>query len=203
MPDEFDEFIDEIKKYFKLNSDTFDVDFLFIPESENMLDNKPKDKKIKGFKISYHFETGMEKPEIKIEGDVDERRIREYLKDADLSKYPNMKRLLEVGSVKEIDASKLSLEFTEQDKNLSILEPYTEVNNYKEYTEIVLDIPGMSKEDVKVEISEGGTTLIFNAENRIRRYTKSIYLPFKFTTKNYEIEVKNGLAVIKVKKSDK
>lgn len=201
MSDEFDDFIDKIKKFFKINSDMFDVDFLFIPDSENKLDLKPKNNKIKGFKVSYHFETGMEKPEIRIEGDIDESRIREYLKDVDLSEYPYMKRLLETRSVNEIDASKLSLDFSEHD--LSRLEPHTEVNNYKDYAEIVLDIPGMSEEDVFIEIIEGGTKLLFNAENNNRKYTKSIYLPFTSSIENYEIEVKNGLAVILVKKSDK
>jgi len=203
VSDEFDDFIEKIKKYFKIDSDMFDVDFLFVPDSENKLDLKPKDNKIKGFKISYHFETGMEKPEIKIEGDIDERRIRDYLRDVDLSKYPDMKRLLETRSIKEIDASKLSLEFTEQEEDFSIVEPHTEINNYKDYSEIVLEIPGMSEEDVKIEITEGGTKLIFKAENNNRRYNKSIYLPFKSSTQNYEMEVKNGLAVIFVKKSDK
>ncbi|MFX1600126.1 MAG: hypothetical protein ACFFB6_05970, partial [Promethearchaeota archaeon] len=76
MRDEFDDIIDEIKKYFKIDSDKFDVDFLFIPESESNINLKPKNEKIKGFKISYHFETGMEKPEIRIEGNIDDKRIR-------------------------------------------------------------------------------------------------------------------------------
>lgn len=200
MPDEFDDIFDEIKKYFKLNSDKFDVDFLFIPDSEENLDIKPENKKMKGFKISYHFESGMEKPEIRIEGDIDERRIREYLKNVDFSKYPNMKRLPEKGTVQEIDAKKLSLEFPEQDNDLSILEPHTEINDYYDYTEIVLDIPGMNEEDVMIKITEGGTKLIFDAENKIRKYTKNIYLPFKASAENYKLEVKNGLAIIIVKK---
>ena len=200
MSDELDDIFDEIKKYFKLDSDKFDVDFLFIPDSEKNLKFKPEDEKIMGFKISYHFESGMEKPEIRIEGDIDEKKIREYFKDVDFSKYPNMKRLLETRSIQEIDAKKLSLEFPEQDNDLAFLEPHTEVNEYKDYTEIVLDIPGISEEDVMIEITKGGTKLIFNAENKIRKYTKNIYLPFKTSTENYELEVKNGLAIIVVKK---
>jgi HSP20 family molecular chaperone IbpA len=111
-----------------------------------------------------------------------------------------MKRIIETGTVQEIDAKKLSLEFPEQDNDLSILEPHTEVNDYNDYTEIVLDIPGISEEDVMIEITKGGTKLIFNAENKIRKYTKNIYLPFKTSTENYELEVKNGLAIIVVKK---
>jgi len=113
VPDDFDEFIDEIRKYFKIDTDLFDVDFLFIPESEKNLDLKPKDNRIKGFKISYHFETGMEKPEIRFEGNFDDKRIREYLKNVDFLKYPDLKKIFETKSIEEIDASELSLEFSE------------------------------------------------------------------------------------------
>ncbi|MFX1418596.1 MAG: hypothetical protein ACFE9N_06720 [Promethearchaeota archaeon] len=203
MPDEFDDFIDEIKKRFNLNSDMFDVDFLFIPESDSNPELNPFNRKIKSFKISYHFESGMEKPEIKIEGNIDDHKIREYLANVDLSKYPTLKKMFKTESIEEIDANKLSLDFSEQESNLSILEPHTEINDYKDYSEIILDIPGMSEEDIKIDISEGGTQLIFNAENKGRRYNKNIYLPFKTTTKSYELEVKNGLGIIIVKKPDK
>ena len=203
MSDDFDDIIDEIRRYFKLDSDIFDVDFLFIPESESDSDLKPKDKKIKGFKISYHFETGMEKPEIRIEGNIDDNKIREYLENVNLSKYPTLKKLFETKSIEEIDANKLSLDFSEKDNDLSILEPNTEINDYKDYTEIIFDIPGMREEDVMIDISEGGTKLIFNAENINRKYMKNVYLPFKTSAENYEMEVKNGLAIIIVKKSDR
>jgi HSP20 family molecular chaperone IbpA len=203
VPDDFDDIIDEIKKYFKLDSDIFDVDFLFIPESVSNLGLNPEDEKVKGFKISYHFETGMEKPEIKIEGNVDDKKIREYLKDINLSRYSTLKNLFETKSMKELDADKLSLEFSEKDEDLYILEPHTEINDYNDYTEIVLEIPGMSKEDVMVDFTEGGSKLIFNAENSNRKYMKNVYLTFTSSTDDCEIMVKNGLAIITVKKSNK
>lgn len=202
MSDDFDDIIDEIRRYFKLDSDVFDVDFLFIPESESNLGLEPEDKKVKGFKISYHFETGMEKPEIKIEGNIEGKRIREYLKDVDLSRYPTLKNLFESKSIKEIDAGKLSIESHAQEEYLYILEPHTEINDYKDYTEIVLEIPGMSKEDVIIDFSVEGNKLIFNAENNNRKYLKKVYLPFTSSTEDHEMEVKNGLAIIIVKKSE-
>ena len=201
--DDFDDIIDEIKKYFKLDSDIFDVDFLFIPESKTDLGLKPENKNVKGFKVSYHFESGMEKPEIKIEGNVDEKRIRELLKDIDISKYPTLKKMLESKSAKEYDANILSLDSHEQGEDLYLLEPHAEINDYKDYTEIVFEIPGMSKEDVIIDFSEGGSKLIFNAENENRKFMKSVHLPFISSPKDYEMEVKNGLAIIVAKKSDK
>ena len=201
--DDFDDIIDEIKRYFKLDSDIFDVDFLFIPESRNDLDLKPENKNVKGFKVSYHFESGMEKPEIKIEGNIDENRIRELLKDVDTSKYPTLKKMFEPKPLKGLDADTLSLEYPVQDEDLFILEPHTEINDYNEYTEIVVEIPGMSDEDVIIDFSEGGNKLIFNAENKNRRFMKKVHLPFRSSPNDIEMEVKNGLAIIVAKKSDK
>ena len=203
MRDEFDDIIDRIKKYFSLDSDIFDMDFLFIPESEKNLNLKPQNNKSKGFKISYHFETGMKNPEFKIEGNIDDKKIRDLIKNVDLSKYPTLEKRFETRSVEEIDADKLSLDFTRQEEDLTLLEPLTEINDYKEYSEIIFDIPGMNEEDVIINISERGTELIFNAENNIRKYKKTVYLPFKTSVDNFEMEVKNGLAIITVKKLNK
>jgi HSP20 family molecular chaperone IbpA len=198
--DDFDDIIDKIKKYFKLDSDIFDVDFLFIPESEKGINFKPNDKNVKGFKISYHFETGMKKPEIKIKGNVDEKQIRDYLKNVDISRYPTLKKLFDASSTKEIDVNTLSLDFPEQDNDLQPMEPHTEINDYKDYSEVVFDVPGMSEEDIIFNISESGKRLNFSAKNAFRTYSKSITLPFKSTNENCDLEVKNGLAIISIQK---
>ncbi len=203
MSDDFDDIIDKIKKYFKLNSDIFDIDFLFIPESKNDLKLNPEDKNIKGLKISYHFESGMDNPEIKIEGNIDKERIFDYLKNVDLSKYPTLERLFDTKSMEEIDASELSLEHSGDNKDLLILEPITEINDCKDFTEIILEVPGMREEDVQISYSEEGTKLIFKAENQFRKFMKHIYLPFKSSIKDSLLEVNNGLAIIKVKNSKK
>ncbi|MFX0001674.1 MAG: Hsp20/alpha crystallin family protein [Candidatus Hodarchaeota archaeon] len=203
MPDDFDDIIDEIRKYFKLGSNKFDVDFLFIPESERRLGLKPEGKKIKAFKISYHFESGMEKPEIRIEGNIDEEKIQEYFEGIDISQHPTLKKLLESSSIEEIDAGKLSLETSELNADLFILEPPTEVNDYNDHTEIVFEIPGMSEDDVIIDFDEEGRNLIFKAENQSRRYIKNIFLPFTASTRKCDLQVKNGLAIIRVMKSDK
>ncbi|MFX1390984.1 MAG: hypothetical protein ACFE9Z_13045, partial [Promethearchaeota archaeon] len=198
--DEFDDFIDEIKKKFKINSDTFDIDFLFLPESESGLNLKPKEDKVKGFKISYHFESGMEKPEIKVKGNIDKNHIRDYLKNIDESKYPYLKKFFDSKSVNELDAKNLSLDIPDRNLNLSILEPQAEINDYKDHIEIVFEIPGMIEEDVAIEFKEGGSTIYFIAENENRMYEKSLILPFKANFENYDLKVKNGLAIVNIKK---
>jgi HSP20 family molecular chaperone IbpA len=206
MMDDFEDFIDRIKKYFKLDSDMFDVDFLFVPESEMNLGKEPNDEKIKGFKISYHYESGMDKPEIKIEGDLENKNIREYLKNIDLSKTPKLQDLYKSQSKIEIDARKLSLETTQDNKGefeTPIIEPYTEVCDNEGSSEILIEIPGMARDNVNIKLDEKGRKLIFTAENRKRTYIKSIPLPFKSSEMNCEVEVNNGIALIRVHEADK
>ncbi len=200
--DEYDDLFDKIKKYFKIDSDIFDVDFLFIPESENSLDLKPENDHTKGFKISYHFERGMDKPDVRIKGNINKRQIRDYLNKIDLSKDPYIEKIFNASPTEEIDVNNLSLDFSEDTIDLPIVDPDTEVNNYNDAAEIILDIPGINKEDVLIELKKNGTELIFSAENRNRKYNKILTLPFKCNLENCKIEVKNGLAIIKIKKLD-
>ncbi len=200
MRDDFDEFIDDIKKFFKIDSDIFDVDFLFLPESEMYKGKIFNDKKVKGFKISFHYETGMDKPEIKIEGNIDDKKLQDYLKNIDISKYPKLKDLLDISHKKEIDAGELSLEFHEQNKDIDFLEPYTEIIDSNDSLEIVFEIPGMDKDNVNISFNNEKNELIFNAENKNRKYMKNIPLPFKSSKKDVQIEVNNGIANIKLSK---
>ena len=206
MSDDFDDFIDRIKKYFKLDSDMFDVDFLFVPESDIDLAKKPNDEKVKGFKISYHYESGMDKPEIKVKGNLDDKNIREHLRNVDLSKIPKLKDLYNSPSKKEIDASKLSLETSlknEADVGTYVLEPYAEICDNEGFSEILIEIPGMGTDNVNIRFEDKGRKLIFTAENEKRRFMKSVQLPFKTSETECEIEVNNGIAIIKVSEAVK
>ncbi|MFX1312108.1 MAG: Hsp20/alpha crystallin family protein [Promethearchaeota archaeon] len=200
MRDNFDEFIDDIKKFFKIDSDIFDIDFLFLPKSEIYKGSVLTNKKIKGFKISLHHETGMDKPEIKVEGKIDDKNLKDYLKNIDISKYPEFKDFLDVSPKKEIDAGELSLDFYEQNKNNDFLKPYTEIIDCNDSFEILFEIPGMDKENVSISFNDEKNELIFNAENENRKYMKNITLPFKYLKKDIQIEVNNGIANIKLNK---
>ncbi|MHA1931548.1 MAG: hypothetical protein ACW96X_03355 [Promethearchaeota archaeon] len=204
LSDEFDDFIDKIKKHFKLDSDMFEIDFLFLPESEIKRGRPPNNKNIKGFKISYHFESGMEKPEIKIEGNVDSKKVWEYLKDADFSKFPHVHELYESQSTKEIDVNTLSLESYEEgkeDDKFLILKPYTEVCNNEGFTEILVEIPGIDHEDVELSFKNQGKKLVFRAGNENRKYMTTVTLPFQSSIENCNLEVKNGVGIIHVSKA--
>jgi HSP20 family molecular chaperone IbpA len=204
MRDDFDDFIDRIKKYFKLDSDMFDIDFLFVPESDKNLNKILKDENIKGFKISYHYDSGMDKPEIKVEGNIDDKRIHEYLKNVDLTKIPQLKDVYNTKSTtQEIDASVLSLDtsFKKVGKNQgNFAEPYTEICDNDGFTEIMIEIPGMHRDDVSIKFEEKGKKMVFIARNEKRKFRKDIPLVFKSSEQECELEVNNGIALIRINK---
>jgi HSP20 family molecular chaperone IbpA len=179
----------------------FDVDFLFLPENRNDSSRTPYDERVKGFKVSYHFEPGMDKPEIKIEGNLDDKKIRNMLKNVDLKKIPHLNDIYKSSSGKAIDASKLTLEYPSQNnasREKLTLEPYTEICDNEGSTEVLIEIPGINKEDVEITFRNGGKSLVFRAQNEVRTYEKTVPLSFKSSERNYDLEVNNGIAIIKI-----
>ncbi|HDZ18150.1 MAG TPA: hypothetical protein ENH75_07670 [archaeon] len=206
MDNDIDDIVDELKRNFKIDSEVFDVDFIFIPESDFMLKKNLHSENAKGFKISYHFEPGMKKPGIKIEENIDNKKIREYLKDINSSKAPRIRDIYDHRKKTEIDASELSLDVyksKEESPMPSVLEPFTEISEDDLSIEILVEIPGMNKEDVDIILKDEGRIFMVTAENENRKYMKTIPFPFKTSLKNYRMEVNNGIATIKVIKAIK
>ena len=201
MSDDYDEFLDDIKKFFKFNSKFFDADFFFIPESENDLDIEKKN--TRGFKVSYHYESGMDEPEIKIEGDIDEKKLREYLKKHNIELDSRFKNRFNPKQIGEIDASELSLEpepsiHTTESR---VVEPYTEINDFDNSYEIIIEVPGINKDNINLNSNEVERKITFSARNYLKHYLKHIYLPFNISMENYNLEVNNGIATLKFRKN--
>jgi HSP20 family molecular chaperone IbpA len=202
MKDDFDDFLDKIKKYFKVNSDMFDIDFFFLPERDINPNKMPDLKKAKGFKVSYRYQTGMDEPEIKIEGNIDDEEIQNYLRNMDLNKITEFEKFSHSKSKNEINASELALDDNRNKEDLYVLDPYTEINDYDDHTEIVVEIPGISREDVGIDFKANGKELLFSAKGNNREYFKKIPLPFKSNKENCELNVNNGIAIIIVRQVD-
>jgi len=204
VSNDFDDIIDKIRKYFNFKSDAFDVDFLVFPEPTEDMNLKFGDENVESFKVSYHFEPGMEKPEIKIEGDFDERKLNEYLEQFKLDQNANVQDNVPHVQKDEVDARKLSLynnhdEFLLEDEGSShVFEPYTEINDFDCFTEVILEAPGIEEKDISMRISGDGSRLTFFAQNQKRRYHKVIQLPFKASEKDFSVKVNNGLVTLKV-----
>jgi HSP20 family molecular chaperone IbpA len=196
-----DDLMDEIRKFFKINSDLFDVDFFIFPEMDK---EKNLEKKVsKGFKISYHYDSELDKPEIKIEGDIDKKKLHEYLKNHNID--PNMKNKklmppsprIDDGT---IDAEELSLEPCRHNDNSCIIEPYTEIDDSKNTYEIIFEVPGIESEDIILSFSDTEKKVMLTAKSKDRNYSKDVKIPFKPSSKEYNLEVNNGIAILKFKK---
>jgi HSP20 family molecular chaperone IbpA len=200
--DDIDEFFEKIKENFDLNWDNFDVDFFFLPGPSLNQTKNPKDKKGKAFKVTYHFEPGMDKPEIKIEGDFDQNKLQDYLKRLNLSKYSKFHELRKTAKIKEINAKELQIESTKNYDKIKIIEPYSELIEYEDFLEIVIEVPGVEKGHFLLSLSEDRRVLKINAESQIRRFSKEINLPFKCTMNDYSLDINNGIAILKINKKN-
>ena len=200
MTDEYDDFIEKIKKMLKINSDKFDIDLYFMPETNIKFPfNHDKDN-MKGFKISYHFDEGMDKPEIHFEGNIDRNKLREYLKNIDISQHPYFENLKKKGNSNIIDAKELSLEPCTNQNQTCVIEPFSEMNINEENIEIVIEMPGVEKGHILISALEDGEKVRISAENDSRKFLKTFDLPYKVQVGNYTMDVNNGITTIKLKK---
>jgi len=200
--DDYTDFLERIKKYFKLNEGAFDVDFLFLPEPN--FDPKPNrnDDKIKGFKVTYHFESGMNKPEIKVEGNFDEKKIQEYFKTFNRSSYPQIKRLNPSRDNNVIDISTLSLQPNFEKEDSITEDPYFEKNFHEDSAEIIIEAPGIEKGHILLSLSEDGRILKVSIEINFINFEREILLPFESTMDDYILEVNNGIVTIIIRKKN-
>jgi len=201
--DDFDDIIDRFKKMFNINTDLFDVDMFILPESRKDLvkdfDIDLDDKNIKGFKVSYHFEKGMDKPEIKVEGEIDNEKLNDYLKKINL---PNKFLPVYIKPKGELDVNELSLELCKEEDDSCVTEPYLEINHFESFSEIIIEAPGVKKDDVNLTFSKDGRNVTFSAQNQDRKYYKTIKLKFKSSLNDYSLDFNNGIIILIIKKKN-
>ncbi|TXT58767.1 MAG: hypothetical protein BAJALOKI1v1_1560005 [Promethearchaeota archaeon] len=205
--DKYDDFIDKIKERFNIDSDIFDAEFYIFP-SKDLGKRFGIDSEEKGFKISYHYEKGMDKPDIKIHGNFDKDKLEDYLKRMKFigKNNPNFKTLFQPNKKmhqvkKPIDATELSLNMPQEvstenrNKHQEKLssEPSVEIRESEEQVEIILEAPGIRENEIFISLDEESNTLKFNAENEKRRYNKSIPLSCQVSVLNDTLAANNGI----------
>jgi HSP20 family molecular chaperone IbpA len=205
--DEYDEFIDKIKNKFNIDSDVFDAEFYIFPSSGlgKKFGLDPEDK---GFKITYHYERGMDKPEIKIHGNFNKDKLEDYLKRMKFigKNQPNFKKLFQSNirnkkSQKIVDARELSLQEPQGNgEKKEITEPNVELIESGDMIELIIEAPGIKESDIFISLDDQNKVLRFSAENDQRRYNKSIQLPCKSSVLNDTLEINNGIVFFKCKK---
>ncbi|OYT31665.1 MAG: heat-shock protein Hsp20 [Thermofilum sp. ex4484_79] len=81
------------------------------------------------------------------------------------------------------------------------LEPFTDVIDEKDKFKIVIDMPGVEKEDINVEATED--VIEVSARRGDRKYYKRVVLPEKIRPETAKAQYKNGVLTITVEKLEK
>ncbi|MFX1274018.1 MAG: hypothetical protein ACFFBP_08445 [Promethearchaeota archaeon] len=200
MSDDIDDFVNKVRRFFNIDTDKFDMDVFVLPEpfKEHLDYNDPK----KAFKVSYHYEKGMDKPEIKIDSNIDEKKLHEYLKKYNYMNKAGINGPIPSNLNSEINAEDLMLGDYKIVTPLEINEPYTEINDFDDFTEIILEIPGVKEGDVSINYNEDGNLLTICIQNEEKSILKDVPIPFKCSKDYTSIEINNGIIILKVRRSE-
>ncbi len=77
-------------------------------------------------------------------------------------------------------------------------EPMTDVFDEKDEIVIIAEMPGIEKNDLKLDLKED--ILEISAANKNRTYRKELLLPIKVVSENLSHKFKNGILEIRIKK---
>lgn len=79
-----------------------------------------------------------------------------------------------------------------------VREPLVDVFEEKDHLLVVAEMPGISAEDVTLEVKDD--LLMIQAEKNSKKYRKEILLPGEFSKEKMEVSCNNGVLEIKCKK---
>jgi len=134
--------------------------------------------------------------EIKRKGEIkgDDGKIKGIYGFSIKSGIGNIPKVQTFGNIRpaEKKAGKREIKITET------REPIVDVFHEKDHVLIVAELPGVLEESIKLDLK--GDILILEAGDEKRKYSKEILLPAKVDFEQREINFKNGILEIKLKK---
>ncbi len=83
------------------------------------------------------------------------------------------------------------------------IDPLTDIVEEDDKIKVVVDMPGVEKEDIKVYVSEDGKTLTIDAKGKDRKYHKEIRLPAAVDPNKAKATYKNGVLSVELEKVEK
>ncbi|MEM1598257.1 MAG: archaeal heat shock protein Hsp20 [Pyrobaculum sp.] len=83
------------------------------------------------------------------------------------------------------------------------IDPLTDIVEEDDKIKVVVDMPGVEKEDIKVYVSEDGRTLTIDAKGKDRKYHKEIRLPAAVDPNKAKATYKNGVLSVELEKTEK
>jgi HSP20 family protein len=83
------------------------------------------------------------------------------------------------------------------------IDPLTDVVEEDDKIKVIVDMPGVEKEDIKLYVSEDGRTLTIDAKGKERRYYKEIKLPATVDPNKAKATYRNGVLSVELEKVEK
>jgi len=124
-------------------------------------------------------------------------RPRYYYYGFEITMGPNGRPVVrEFGNVRRrADAEKIEV--------VDEIDPLTDIVEEDDKIKVVVDMPGVEKEDIKLYISEDGKTLTIDAKGKDRKYHKEIRLPAAVDLNKAKATYKNGVLSVELEKTEK
>jgi len=83
------------------------------------------------------------------------------------------------------------------------IEPLTDVVEDEGKIKVVVEMPGVDKDDIKVRLGDDNRTLVVSAVGKDRKYYKEIPLPGEVLPDKTKASYRNGVLVVELEKKDK
>jgi HSP20 family protein len=79
-----------------------------------------------------------------------------------------------------------------------IREPIVDVFDEKDHILVIVELPGVTEENIKINLE--GDILKLSAENKERKYAKEVLLPAQVKKESMKSSYKNGMLELKLEK---
>lgn len=83
----------------------------------------------------------------------------------------------------------------------AVMEPFTDVTRENGVIRIVVELPGVGKDDINIDATEDYVSI--SVDTAEKRYSKSIALPCKVDVETAKAEYNNGILEVSLKSFDK
>jgi len=86
-------------------------------------------------------------------------------------------------------------------KTTSSSNRYIEFIHEDDYLNVIVEVPGFTKENLTIDINENGTEITLSGNSQLKELNETINLPSKIEAKTTKSSIKNGVLEIRGKKS--
>ncbi|MCC6021339.1 MAG: Hsp20/alpha crystallin family protein [Thermoproteaceae archaeon] len=83
------------------------------------------------------------------------------------------------------------------------IDPLADVVEEDDKVKVVLDMPGVDKDEIKIYVSEDGRTLTVDARGKDRKYHKEVRLPAAVDPQKAKATYRNGVLTVELEKVEK